>query len=585
MAALLNHPNVRRLRVQVLLWTILPVLLFLIGFSFTGSGSHEQSMRMLVADENLRLAGAIASELAARLEHYSFYLELAAATPSLTHPAPEGMELYRIENGAPRPAALPKWATAALARTSSGAAAVGTPQPIVDPANQRIVWTLPLPSAGGWLVAAVPLSALAPKPEMVAPHPHAVTTASIVDAAGQVIYQSGAPPASDQPLTWTGITDALAGQRGVVITDGGGHDDVVAYAPIQGAAWALTIREPLQELTAPLFHFESLLPLILASGALLSFLTLYFGLRYIARPLQKLADQATGIGNGDFDAADTPIGGLVEIEDVRLAVNAMAHRIQASQAAMHDYIHAVTSVQEEERARLSRDLHDETIQALMALDHKAQMAQRDLERDQARCREQLLDLRHMIGAATQEVRRFSQALRPPYLDDLGLAPALDALAHEVGAEQRVDGEPRRIGEDKELALYRMTQEALNNARNHAQARQIRVLLYFGHKGVTLAVRDDGVGFRRPEKFTDLARAGHLGLMGMKERADLIGADLIIDSQPGGGTTILIQAPDDERQPLDKAEWEQNGRQAWLTGPRASGQSAPNDHAAQPNPGH
>jgi len=563
MASFLKRVHLRRLRVQVLLWTILPVLIFLIAFSFTGSGSHEQSMRTLVTDENLRLVGAISSAIAARLEQTRSYLEFVAAIPGSSQPTPMGIEQWRVFAGETPPQPLPDWVTSAVERANTEVPSGQRAVPIPDPAGNRVVWTIALPGRQGWLVGSAPMTVFGLDEALVAPHPNAATTVTLVDAAGRVIYGSGKMPAQDTAIAMTGVADALAGKQGVVIDNSSGREVVVAYAPIKGTNWALTIREPLKALTAPLFHFESLLPLILTVGALLSFFTLYFGLRYIARPLQVLAVQATRIGHGDFHAAEMPIGGLDEIEDLRLTINDMAHRIEASQAAMQDYVHTMSSVQDEERARLARELHDETVQSLIALDHKVQMAQRDLDRSQDRCREQLVDMRHMIGAATQEVRRFSQALRPLDLDDLGLRPALEILTSEANAELRVIGTPHRLGDDKELALYRTAQESLNNVRRHAHATRIRCLLHFGVSGVTLAIRDDGIGFDVPDRLTDLTRAGHFGLTGMKKRTELLGGRLDVQSGPGKGTLVVVQVPYAEHPSMDETEWMSNGLATWF----------------------
>ena len=183
-----------------------------------------------------------------------------------------------------------------------------------------------------------------------------------------------------------------------------------------------------------------------------------------------------------------------EIEDLRRSVDQMAQQIQSYQAGLQSYLHAVTQAQEEERARLARELHDETIQTLTALDHKLQKLQRTLEREPEPIRQSLDDLHNMVAGATAEVRRFSRALRPLYLEDLGLAPALELLANESGVGFTLVGTPRRVKPDLELALYRIAQESLSNARRHAQATQVEVTLVFAPNQVRLTVSDDGVGF-------------------------------------------------------------------------------------------
>lgn len=551
--------HLRRLRIQVLLWTILPGIIFLIAFSLTGSGGHEQSMRTLVAGENLRLADAVATTIATRIDHYTTHLELMAGAPA-AYPTLKELDVWRIIQNQPATEQPPDWATAAVA--SATAPVTGT-QVTVDANTSRIVWLVPLRGQEGWLVGSVPVAALG-LGELMAPfHPDATTTFALVGAPGRIIHGVGQLPAAGEVAAWSGVAPGLNGASGTLVDTLGGEAMIVAYTPVAGTPWALVIREPLNALLAPLFHFESLLPLIMAAAAIISFFTLYFGLRYIARPLQSLALQANRIGQGEFDAAAEPVGGLEEIEDLRQALHAMAQRLQVNQAAMRDYVHAVTAAQEDERARLARELHDETVQTLIALDHKAQMVQRSLNRNPERSSNQMADLRHMIAGATQDVRRFTQALRPPYLADLGLAPALEMLAREAGAELCVSGAERRLSEDLELALYRIAQEALNNVLRHAHAQTIRVALHFGLTGVTLAIHDDGVGFIIPDKLTELTKAGHFGLMGMRERTDLVGGQLRVKSRPGEGTDVIVQSPYNDYGPLNAAEWKGDGLEAWL----------------------
>jgi signal transduction histidine kinase len=215
----------------------------------------------------------------------------------------------------------------------------------------------------------------------------------------------------------------------------------------------------------------------------------------------------------------------------------MAGQLRVHQRALESQLLAVTRAQEDERARLARELHDETVQGLIALDHRLQKAQRALQRDAGALKDEISALRTMARREMEAVRRFSRALRPAYLEDLGLCPALEMLSSEMGVAYTMTGEQRRLDSTVELSLYRMAQESINNARRHAQADKIELLLAFTPASVTLRVRDNGVGFDPPPQLATLSRDGHFGLLGIQERADLIGAQLVIDSAPGRGTTV------------------------------------------------
>jgi signal transduction histidine kinase len=221
-------------------------------------------------------------------------------------------------------------------------------------------------------------------------------------------------------------------------------------------------------------------------------------------------------------------------------------RIQSYQSGMHDYIAAITQGQEEERKRLARELHDETAQALIALRHQVEMSQKLLPRDPDRAAARLGQVRILLAETVEGIRRFSRDLRPIYLEDLGFIPALEMLARSNGQGPNIHfdttGGLRRLPPDLELAAYRIVQEALNNALQHAGASQVWVEVGFEDAHLVLSVRDDGQGFEAPARPDALAREGHFGLMGIQERAMLYGGQLSIRSAPGQGTTVSVRIP-------------------------------------------
>lgn len=370
-------------------------------------------------------------------------------------------------------------------------------------------------------------------------HPYAVGTIALLDYDGKVLFKRGNLPPNDAILSWTGVAEVLAGESDVFFTSDTMHGDIIAYAPIPNTRWSLIIREAWHSLTDPLIRIEQVMPFVLFTATAISLLTLFFGLHYVVQPLQELGSRANLIGRGQFDAVTKPVGGVREIEDLRVTLNHMAGQLQSSRAALHDYLGAITKAQEEERARLGRELHDETVQTLIALGHKAQMVQRNFERTTPDTNGHITELRQMIAQSIEEVRRFSRALHPHYLDELGLVTALETLAREVGAEFSVSGSPCPIEFEKELTLYRIAQEALNNARRHAQAGRIQVSIRFENSSIVLRVEDNGKGFEVPSYMNNLTRTGHFGLIGMQERAQLVSGQLKIISENGKGTSVIL----------------------------------------------
>jgi signal transduction histidine kinase len=210
----------------------------------------------------------------------------------------------------------------------------------------------------------------------------------------------------------------------------------------------------------------------------------------------------------------------------------------------------LVSAREEERRRLRRDFHDGLGPALAAQTLKVGSARHFLTRDPAITERLLVELEHDIGVAVQEVRRVVHALRPPALDDLGLAAALRLLAAQYGGEGGMDTGPQ-IAVDAppdlpslpaavEAAVYRIAQEALTNVVRHAYARRCTVGLTiersaFGRPRVALEVADDGRGIG-----PDARRS--VGLHSMRERTAELGGSCTIEPRPAGGTLVRAELP-------------------------------------------
>jgi len=244
---------------------------------------------------------------------------------------------------------------------------------------------------------------------------------------------------------------------------------------------------------------------------------------------------------------ESPVGGIAEIRSLQDGLIQMARKLKAAQQRLRDYAAAILRSQEDERARLARELHDETVQALIALDQRVQMVERALARDPQAAAGKLAELRTMTATTLDDVRRVIRALRPIYLDDLGLLPALEMLTQTIGREGgltatfEVEGEPRRLMPERELALYRIVQEALHNVARHARAKHVLVKLKYDHT-LCVSVTDDGIGFDLPDRVDAMTDLGHFGLVGMRERAEVVGARLEIRSVPGEGTTVELYLP-------------------------------------------
>lgn len=240
-----------------------------------------------------------------------------------------------------------------------------------------------------------------------------------------------------------------------------------------------------------------------------------------------------------YDKLTTPDARFTE-DDVRLAETFAARAavaVELSERVERDALRRVVAAQELERQRLARELHDETGQALTSI----LLGLKQLEGKESP--EALEGLRELVVATLRDVRRLAVELRPKVLDDFGLVPALERLTHGF-AEQtgiKVDLEAgsitQRLPVEVETAIYRIVQESLTNVVKHARAQRVSVLLTRANGRIKAVIEDDGNGFE-----PSAADAGGIGLIGMRERIELLDGSLAVESSPTSGTTVAVEVP-------------------------------------------
>jgi signal transduction histidine kinase len=374
-------------------------------------------------------------------------------------------------------------------------------------------------------------------------------TIMVIDGQGIVLASTADAEVGTSVLGLPGIAEARARRTGSAIVQGPSGSILIAFTPVQGTDWLVVTRESVDTLIGPLLRLPSIIPIVAAGASLISLLVLSFGWRTIVRPLQDLARSAGQVSWGQYEALARPVQGVQEIRDLHQALADMVDRIRSYEMSMRDYLGAVTQATEIERARLARELHDGPVQDLIVLGQRAEMAQRLLERNEAQRASALLgELRRTEEDTVRQLRRLIGALRPIYLEDLGFVPALKMLVRQAdertSAQVRLEGAPEvgRLPPEVELAAYRIAQEALNNAAQHASARYISVHAARQGGTLVLTVTDDGVGFSVPAQPDLFTRQGHYGLLGIRERASQLGGTLQIDSTPGQGTRLTVRLP-------------------------------------------
>ena len=206
----------------------------------------------------------------------------------------------------------------------------------------------------------------------------------------------------------------------------------------------------------------------------------------------------------------------------------------------------IVEAQEAERSRLAREVHDGPAQALSNAIFQVEVVQRLLDRDEAAAREELRGLREVLTRELKGVRAYLSQLRPPLLADLGLSGAITDAANQIGTALGVpvtvelDDGVDALPETVEIVALRVIQEALQNARKHAQPSSIRIRMALDVSGWTVEVRDDGRGFDSDDPPVSGRR--HFGLQFMRERAELIGARFEVRSSPNLGTAVRMTIP-------------------------------------------
>jgi signal transduction histidine kinase len=563
-----TSPIWRGFSVQLFAVTVLPLTLLLLVIAFGSVTMHQRDMRALVGERDERAVQAATAALESELHHRmasissltaftdasgdAKFEQVLASSTDLMSDFDGGVAFLDSKgnltvNGTQKElwiSVLENGSNVRLASSSNPGPVISVPFSVTD-GNFVIV------SAYSHSTRIVTAGAFSPgslaRETLAASYPaDSQATIYLLDSEGRLLYISGTTPVESLPADHPGVAEALRGESGTMYVQVGNSEHVIAYSSIPATGWALLTEEDWQALITPSLAATQMAPLVLVPAFILALFALWFGARQIVQPLQRLESKAAALAWGDFDTIKEPVGGISEVQHLQKELTEMANKLQAAQEGLHDYIGAITAAQEEERTRLARELHDDTIQAVIALKQRVQLAQKSIKDQQGR--QSLKALEDLAEQTVENLRRLTRALRPIYLEDLGLVTALEMLARETSLSNGLvvdfqhSGRERRLSREIELALYRIAQEGLNNVVHHAKAKHATLAIHFD-KEVSLEVTDDGVGFTVPKSPTDFAPSGHFGLLGIWERADLIGARLEVKSEQGRGTRLSVRLTD------------------------------------------
>lgn len=377
------------------------------------------------------------------------------------------------------------------------------------------------------------------------------SVAYLVDDAGSVIYRPGSTAPGESirfdPALWD-LTSSGSSRGRVHRPNGIGDEVVVTYAPVGATGWGLLVEEPWQPIIASVVPAQLMEAGLMTLGMILAMIALALSLGWTLRPLATLVEEGKRVEEGLL-FRPVPEKGPPDLRTLLRAVNEMVSRLGDQQKALRSYAAEVLKAQEEERLRLSRELHDGAVQDLVALTQRLELYRNTVIQDPVAEEHRFEELQALAQKSVLELRRMSNNLRPSILEDLGLVPALRLLVRDLEQQFRaartsfeVVGKEVRIPPELELAIFRIAQEALSNIRKHAaSASRVSVALVFDNEEVTLVVEDDGPGFQVVPSAL-LIQQGHLGLAGMVERARSLEGELEIASTPEGGTTLILHLP-------------------------------------------
>lgn len=565
-----SEPKWQKFSVQVIAFVFLPLSILVLIIAFGSTSLHQSAMRRLVGERDERAARTVANGINAQLLHRANLIQNLVIRAKGGSSLEEVLESssYLDQDFDLGLAYLTPDGTVITSRGENinWESLIEASQFPLDEvelnldSTARFTKAIPFPGKDNYIVLTFAGSGssdpIAVGAFTIASVAHQVlinafdadehTTAILVGSDQQILYSSGEEIPEHINEAHPGVIEALAGQSGAAYFSVNGEEHVTAFSSVPLVQWGLVTEEPWDSVTNSLLNTTLLAPLAFVPVLILAMIALWFGARRIVQPLQTLEEQAVKLAWGDFYAIEEPVEGIEEINRLQRTLIHMAHKLKVAQQALRGYISAITTGQEEERRRLARELHDDTLQSLIALKQRVQLA--EINQSGSENGVQLKEIQIMADQAINDLRRITRDLRPLYLEDLGLVPSLEMLARETSLSVNIPvdfqslGIERRFSAEVELTLYRMAQEGLNNVARHAKASKASISINFNPHTTILTISDDGQGFILPESPAEFAPSGHFGLLGLQERADLIGAKLRIVSAPGQGTQLVITLP-------------------------------------------
>jgi len=266
------------------------------------------------------------------------------------------------------------------------------------------------------------------------------------------------------------------------------------------------------------------------------------------RDLSRLIVKVQTDYEGDATSAEHFYRKEPDIPQMAEGLNSLVTRLEEHNRQLKALSNRVISAQEEERKRIARSLHDDSGQALTMLILNIERLERLIPSGQTELHQKLVKTRQLASQSLSDLREIISGLRPTVLDDLGLVPAIRwyarATLEEVGVRVELNAfeDSGPMNAEIKTTLFRIAQEAINNIVRHSAAKTATITLEKDKSCYLLKVQDDGLGFEVERSSTQAIRMQQWGLLGIRERAELVGGDLRVESQHGKGTIIEVKVP-------------------------------------------
>jgi len=566
----------RELRSQALLWIVLPLTVMLIVIFLVNLYAYQQIVQSLIKARNQELARTAATGLSQNVQAYADVLQALASSDSVRGGNPQRQrEALQLAQGVlqvfdggvfvlnaqglvtagdrERPDMIGlNLAISAYFQNTRALARPTFSDIVLDPGSRQQSIIVAAPISGGdgafqgMVIGSFRLLAQRLGRELRDLGVAQNGAAYLVDRNGRAIYHTDYNQIS-QDLSDNASVDRLKhGDDGGSFLEGTTNNPgfVVSFARVRATGWGLVIREPWNEVIAPIQPYVRFILVALLLSFLLAAALVTLSVGRVTAPIAALVKSTGRVARGDFSIR-VQEKGIKEIAELGKSFNFMIDQISRYRAGMRRYVAAMTHSQEDERKRISRDLHDDTVQALVAIGQHIDLCRAKFG-DHEDITADLIEVRHMVTDTVHNVRQFSRDLRPLALEDLGLIPSLQYLVNELSVKAdttlEVKGEAGKLAPEVEVAIYRIVQETLQNVRKHADASNTAVTVTFTEHNIEIAVKDDGRGFEVPENLSELARAGSFGVMGIEERVKLFGGAFHVASEVDKGTRVSVILP-------------------------------------------